>query len=292
MASPQLTVQCHPKNKALCRIHRGSATSDHDHRFAYFAPDSVNSVYRYEWNTEQWEKLPDCEYNDAALVIIEGALTAVGGKIFSATNKLYTLQQNQWVEKYPPMKTARSQAAAVSIYSGDYIIVIGGGFFKGNDTVELFQVKNRQWYELTSLPQSLVFPSATICGNQVHVISGSRGAVGYSCSLQALPSSDEPITPQSMQHLISWTPLPPLPVTDLTAATLCGQLVTIGGDLNLSEVNTIHQLVEGQWVEIGSMTTTRKRCLVVSRSPNRIMIVGGWRMLSRNLNSVEECVAV
>ena len=265
----------------------GSVTSDH--QFAYFTSANSYATYRFEWNIEVWEELPERPYQNTALVIIDGALTTVGGEVFRATNKLLTLQQKQWVEEYPPMKVERSNPAAVSTSVNNYIIVIGGGTIRGNAEVELFQVRSRQWYELTSLPQPLTCPSATICGNQVHVISSVNG---YSCSLQALPSSDEPITQQSIQHLISWTPLPNLPVTDSTAATLCGQLVIIGGDLGLSEVNTIHQLVEGQWVEIGSMTSTRKRCFVVSRSPNRIMIVGGWRMLSRNLNSVEECVAV
>ena len=43
-------------------------------------------------------------------------------------------------------------------------------------------------------------------------------------------------------------------MTGSTAATLCGQLVLIGGSqVGWPPVNFIHQLVEGQWVEIGSM---------------------------------------
>ena len=196
------------------------------------------------------------------------------------------------------MKTVRSSPAAVSTPDGDYIIVIGGWASDGwGATVELFQVKNRQWYELTSLPKPLTRPSATICGNQVHAISGSSGN-GYSCSLQALPSSDETITPQSIPHLISWTSLPPLPVTDLTAATLCGQLVATGGRRGGPSVNSVHQLVEGQWVEIGSMASKRSHCLVASQSPNKTLIVGGkedmghMAFIYQPLDSVEECTVV
>ena len=67
-----------------------------------------------------------------------------------------------------------------------------------------------------------------------------------------------------------------------TAATLCGQLVLIGGLQGRSPVNSIHQLVEGQWVKIGSMTSGRWLCLAVSLSPDRILIVS---------DTVEECVA-
>ena len=40
-------------------------------------------------------------------------------------------------------------------------------------------------------------------------------------------------------------------------------------------VNSIHQLVGGDWVKIGSMAGGRYYCLVVSPSPDKIIIVGG-----------------
>ena len=185
------------------------------------------------------------------------------------------------------MKTARSRTAVVSTSDGKYVLVIGGygGGVGWTTTVELFQVKSRRWTELTHLPQCLALPSATICGNLIHVIGGD----GFSCSLQDLPSSDQPTTSQSRSRTISWLPLPHLPVTDSTAATLCGQLVIIGGLRGMSSVNSIHQLVDGQWVEIGSMSSGRRMCLVVSPSPDKMMIVGagGW-----GTDSVEECVVV
>ena len=161
---------------------RGSATTDH--QFAYFTPyyDS-NLVYRYEWNTEQWNKLPSCPYRNCALVIIDGTLTTVGGYGSGFTNKLFTLRQRQWVEEYPPMNTARSYPGVVSTFGGDYIIVIGGcGVGGWTGTVELFQVKTRRWYKLTNIPQPLSYPSATICGNQLHVIGYDDD--GYSCSIK------------------------------------------------------------------------------------------------------------
>ena len=270
-------------------MRRGSATTDH--KFAYFTPYDSNLVYSYEWNTEQWNKPPSCPCRDCALVIIDGTLTTVGGGGFgssSSSNKLFTLRQRQWVEEYPPMNTACSFPTVVSTSGGDYIIVIGG---RG---VELFQVKTRRWYKLTNIPQLLALPSATICGNQLHVIGYDDD--GYTCSIKNLPSSDEPITSQSIPHLISWTPLPRLPVTFSTAATLYGQLIIIGGRQDGSSVNSIHQLVDGKWVKIGSMSSNRGHCLVVSPSPDRMMIVGGIRtggLFSRDsIETVEECIVV
>ena len=166
-----------------------------------------------------------------------------------------------------------------------YLIVIGGYIGGGlmTGTVELFQVKNTKWHELTHIPQPLHSPSATICGDQLNVI-GSDGN-GYSCSLQALPSSDRPIT---SSLTLSWKPLPRLPVTGSTAVTLCGQLVIIGGWQDRSSVNSILQLVDGEWVRIGSTASGRHYCLVASPSPDRIIIVGG--VSARD--SVEECAVV
>ena len=285
-------MQCHCKETAPCTIFRGSATTDG--RFAYFTPRDSTSVYQYECGTDKWEELPSCPCQNSGLVIIDREVTAVGGRGGSrCTNKLYTLRQRKWVEKYPPMNTACSHTAVVSTSDGEYLIVIGGSVSVGwTATVELFQVKSRRWYQLTGLPKPLTLPSATICGDIVHVIG--YGDEGYSCSLAALPSSDKPIPPQSIPHLISWKPLPPLPVQFSTAATLCGQLVLIGGILFGSQVNSIHQLVDGQWVEIGSMTSEsssgRYSCLVASPSPDKIIIVGGYGLGA--LDCVEECVVV
>ena len=210
MTSLQLTVQCQQKNRAPREMMRGSATTDS--QFAYFTPDNSTSLYQYEYSTEKWSDLPPCPYSDSGLAVIDSELTTVGGwdgRSRCSTNKLFTLRQREWVEKYPPMNTAHSHRAVVSTSDGDYLIVIGG-YVGGRWTapVELFQVKNRRWHKLTDLPQPLPKPSATICGDQLNVI-GSHGN-GYSCSLQALPSSDRPIT---SPLTLSWKPLPRLPVT-------------------------------------------------------------------------------
>ena len=277
-------MQCHKKKIAPRVMKRGSATSDS--QFAYFTPLDSELVYSYQWSThtEKWEKLPPSPYSNSGLVIIDGELTAVGGwDGCFRTNQLFTLRRGQWVEHYPPMNTGRSSPAVVSTSDGNYIVVIGG--YDGTATVELFHVRSRRWYELTNLPQGLVRPSATICGNRLHVI-GHDGTV-YLCSLQPVLSSDQPIISQSIFNILTWTHLPQLPVWWSTAATLCGRLVTVGGMQDISKVNSIRYLIDGEWVKIGSMSRGRSQCLVVTPSPNKIMVVGGYG----GEDSVEECVA-
>ena len=283
--SLQLTVQCHKKKTAPCKMERGSATTDD--QSAYFTPCDYDSVYNYQSSTEKWVELPPSPYRNSGLVMIDGEPTAVGGQYGYYTNKLFTLREGQWVEHYPPMNTARSFPAVVSTSDGNYIVVIGGHDGGWTATVKLFDVKSRRWYELTNLPQALVQPSATICDSQLHVIG--HDDTGYSCSLQDLLSSDQPIISQSISNILTWTLLPQLPVKYSTAATLCGQLVTVGGKRGRSPVNSIHQLIDGQWVEIGSMFSCREKCLVVTSSLDKMMVVGGY---GGALDNVEECVVV
>ena len=241
--SPQLTVKCQKKKRAPRVISRGSATTDG--QFAYFTTQGSRSVYRYELKSEKWdEELLRCPYRYSTLVIIDGELTTVGGR--------------------------------------DYIFVIGGSVDNWTATVELFHVRSRRWYKLTKLPQPLTTPSATICDNQLFVIGGRDN--GYSCSLEeALLCSDQPNTSQRML----WQPLPSLPVILSTVATFRGHLgdhlLIIGGDRSRisklfvgPDVNTIHQLVDQQWVKIGVMSVTRSECLVVNiPGKNELLIVGG-----------------
>ena len=289
---PQLSLLHHTKKTAPCEMVRGSATTDD--QFAYFTPRGSYSVYRYEWSKEKWEKLPPCPYEDSGLVIIDGELTAVGGEHESYhTNQLFTLRQGQWVKHYPSMIKARESPAVVSTADGKYIFVIGGwaGINCWTDTVEVFQVRSKRWYELTKVPQVLSLPSATICGNQLYVV-GHHADAGYTCLFESLMPTNEP-----KRLNIVWKSLPQQPVERSTAATLSGELVIVGGQPGSSgahqggrsPVNSILQLIDEQWVNIGSLSCGRSECLVVSPSPDKMMIVGGAGRHQR-FDIAEECV--
>ena len=263
---------------------RGSVATNH--KYAYVTPVGSTTLYQYEYSTEKWTDYPPCPYPDSGLAMIKGHLISVGGRAIELkknTSKLCKLRQRRRsIEQYSQMNTTCSHPAVVSTSDGDYLIVIGGWGDGGRwtATVELFQVKNRRWHKLTDLPNPLPNPSATICGDQLNVI-GDHGN-GYLCSLQALLSNE-----------VSWIPLPRLPVTESTAATLCGQLVIIGGLKSNSPVSTIHQLLDGKWVKIGSMATERVKCLVLSRSEDKLLIVSGKRQKQTSEEDfTEECSVV
>ena len=265
---------------------RGSAAADHN--YAYFT-SGLNEVYSYTISTDEWLRLPPCPHSSSALVIIDNELTAVGGiSDDNKTNKLLTLRQGRWVEVYPPMSIARRSAACVGISNDHhmYIMVIGGHGVGGRTAaVELFNTHSRRWSTLTSLPKPLPSPSAVVCRDLVYVVGEVNCA--YSYLLSALPDSTRP--DKSLQPPI-WTPLPHLPLYNSTPAILAGQLVCVGGRqgegwLSLGD-DSIHQLVDGQWVKIGSLSSARDNCLVVTPSPDRMLVVGGVTKSPSNSDSV------
>ena len=285
-SSPQVKLKCHTLKRAPQGMRRGSAVTDQN--VAYFTPAMSNEVYRYTISTDEWLSLPQCPHSSSALVIIDNELTSVGGYSGgNRTNKLVTLRQGQWVEEYPPMGRGRSSVACVGISNVHHmnIIVIGGlGEGGGTTAVELLNTHSRRWSTQTSLPKPLSFPSAVVCGDLLYVIGEN---CVYSYLLSALLDSTRP--DKSLQSPI-WKPLPDLPLHDSTPAILAGQLVCVSGRrervYGSPRDDSIHQLVDGQWEKIGNISSAREDCLVVTPSPDRMLVVGGDNVLSHS-DSVE-----
>ena len=270
------------EKNAPSKVSRGSSAIDGN--FAYFASRGSTSVYKYEWDTDEWDQLPSCPNRNSGLVVINGELTAVGGWSGSRTNTLVTLREKEWVKEYPPMSVSRSDPATV-ITPGNYIIVVGGFVGRWCSAVELLNLQRRQWFKLQDLPQPLPYPSAVLHDDQMHVIG--EGSHGYRRSLPELTSTNPKVS-VLQSRTTTWVALPLLPVEHATTANLCGQVVIVGGSRGSSAVSSIHQLVDGQWAEVGTMAGGRRSCLVANRSPDEIIIVGGLDWLF-SLSTVEKC---
>ena len=274
---------------------RGSSVTDQN--VAYFTQLlrlGSNKVYRYTISTDEWLSLPPCPHSYSALVIIDNELTAIGGVSGrNFTNKLFTLRQGRWVEEYPPMGRGRRSAACVGVSNVHHmnIIVIGGQGNGGWTTaVDLLNTHSRRWSTLTSLPKPLPFPSAVVCGDLLYVIGGN---CVYSYLLSALLDSTRP--DKSPQSPI-WKPLPDLPLHDSTPAILTGQLVCVGGrrgGVFWSPVDdSIHQLVDGQWEKIASLSIGTDDRLVVTPSPDKMLVVGGYTYSDSSRSDIVEMYEV
>ena len=261
----------------------------------YLTSHNSKLVFRYNAINGEGMELPNSPYENSFAVAFDGRLVLVGGNCDSCvTNKLVTLHYNgQWVEDLPSMKCARSNCSAVCIRNTkfrNHLVVVGGKSQDGSPVsdVEFLNTLTKTWYTLTHLPQLLTAPSATLCDNRLHVISNEQ--VGFSCSVQSLISYDDGNYDDDSQPLpsnLDWLSLPRLPARDAALGTLRGQLVLLGGQIGDESMNSIHQLVGNEWVKIGSMLLSRRECLAVSASREKVIVLGGvgtW-------NNVELCNA-
>ncbi len=263
---------------------RGSAVIDIDRHTAYFS--SGVSVYAYEWQKEEWSKLPDCPQMYHTLAVVNGLLTAVGGgQSGSRTNTLLSLVgeggKGKWEKHFPPMPTKRRFTAVV--YSGKHLVVIGGVGENGNvTTVEVMNTEIREWFAASSLPFPLSEASVTIVGDSIYLVGGNDkyGSMTTSvltCSLTALFQSCQPHPPQPQTPSL-WHRVADTPVYLSTCVTLDGELVAVGGcdsDVNPTDAVYVYNPPADSWNVISHMNTARWRCLATVLPGDRLMVVGG-----------------
>ena len=78
---------------------------------AFFNPQDTNAVYSYNYETKEWERLPDCPMRCSAFVVIAHQLITVGGLTDDdvTTNKLFSFSEEQWKEAFPLIVTTQQQ---------------------------------------------------------------------------------------------------------------------------------------------------------------------------------------
>ena len=248
-----------------------------------------------------WSSLPQSPHSLCSLAVVSGLLTAIGGGPGKhTTNQLFSLTgEGKWVERFPTMPTKRYGTAAVC--SGKSLVVAGGGEdYKTLHTVELMDTETLQWSTASSLPFALVYASATICQDRIYllgygasseprsVLACSMADLLQSCRPQTLGARLETLTLQEVWHRVA-----DLPVRSSSCATLCGQLLAVGG-CNDSSLHTsaIHQYnpATNSWEVISHMPTARSHTLVAVLPGNKLMVVGGstnWLMTGSMTDMVE-----
>ena len=240
-------------------------------------------VHAYHVDEDKWTRLPDCTQKWFGFAVINSLLTAVGGEKSPSrepTNTLTSLREGKWVELLPPMSTNRVRPAVVTTDNNNYVIVAGGKteFIRGTDlaTVEVLNCSSLRWTSVCDLPEPLPYIAATICNGRIYCFDVRHAA--YTCTVDSLLSSSQSLTADT--HTDSqttspqiWRALTDVPARYSTPASLCGQLVAVGG----MGVSTIHQynMTSGSWEAIGSMPTARGSSLVVVLVGGKMLVVGG-----------------
>ena len=275
--------------RAPCKMKRPSVVVDGN--MAYFNPAGSYGVYSYNSEKQTWSSLPECPSNLPSLVVVNGFLTAIGGRLGTdATNQLLSLTaERKWVEQFPPMLTKRFLTAAVC--SGKSLVVAGGrGILDYSDlnTVEVMETETLQWSTASSLPFGVAFASATICQDRIYllgyytskdsqdrsVLACSMADLLHSCRPQSLGARLKALTLRTAWHQVA-----DLPVRSSSCANLCGQLLAVGGcDNSFQNYSTaIHQYnpATNSWEVISHMPTARSYPLVAVLPGNKLMVVGG-----------------
>ena len=262
---------------------------------AYFYPGGMrHKIFAYNSTTKTWSELPKCPNHSVSLTMVNGLLTAIGGKTsnYVLTNSLLSLT-DKWTKQFPPMPTKRSLTSAVC--SGRSLVVAGGVGEESNrlTTVEVMDTGTIQWSTAYSLPHSLCGELAMVCGDQVYMLGGfeQRGKYTkftkslFTCSLAALLQSCQPQSLGARLKTLSlanrpqvWHQLADTPVTFATWVALHGRLLAVGGkDSDDKQTTAIHMYntTTNSWEVISHMETPRRRCLVAVLPHNELMVVGG-----------------
>ena len=274
-------------SKAPEKMRRGSAAADSN--MAYFHGNDSTTVYSYDSNTREWRQLPATPYTRSTLVVVHHVLTMVGGRLSGgATDSLLSLMGEgrdiKWLPNLAAMPTKRYWTAAVC--SGRSLIVAGGEDGRNKlSTVEVLDTDTQQWSIASSLTHPFYDATISICGERLYMLggkdqTGTRSVL--SCSVPELLQSCQPQplagklrTAPANQSTI-WRCVADAPHFFSSCATLCGQLVAVGGFKARKDTSTItgYNETTDSWEAIGHMPTARRWALVAILN-GKMMVVGG-----------------
>ena len=286
------------------RMGRGSTVVDGN--TVYINSNDSLKIYSCQITSQdlQWSTLPDTEYFNPSLAVIDGILTAVGGYQYPKwTNSLLSLtgrgRKRQWSKVFPAMPTPRGQT--VSVTAKQTLIVAGGLAIGGNlNIVEVMDIPTKQWTTASHLPHLFGWISGAIRGDQLYLAGGCVGLAKQSksvltCSVTNLLSP--PSLPAAGLRTLSlekktgvWRHTRDLPVTHSTLITFCGDLLALGGrDDSGRDTADIHcyDTHTDSWQVVSKMKINRYQCLSAVLPKDCLLVVGGWHNDSVEIGSLQ-----
>ena len=244
-------------------------------------------MFSYKLTDDQWMRLPLLPQSYGVPININNKLCYTGGKEYStsrSTNKVITLQHNQWKVQYASMITARKLHAVVSY---QHYTIVAGGMGKDEstlDTIEVFNYNNNQWTLLsTHLPQPMRDINATTC-NQSFIIAGYGNADGiankgtFIISMDSLVGADQQtLTSSTSEDDNRWSGLCNTPYWNAAIVPNTSPPVIIGGEDNQSKaVNNISLYDDSSdsWKTVSSVPINCIEATVATIS-DVIIVAGG-----------------
>ena len=258
-------------------------------------------ILMYDSNTEQWTVLPECAdgRKSFSIAIVDGFLTAIGGKHEKATKTLLSLwhdesgaSQPSWVEHFPKMRYYHLHPAVVST-AVSLIVAGGGGPDEVKGPVEVMDIPNRQWTKLASLPFICRHATAAICDGKVYIGGGYRdlGLASKSvlmCGLTKLLQSHPHSAASSLAKKVFssenrrtiWNEVAHLPLKRSSLVVFQDQLLAVGGgkaDVDTSATTEVREYDHRteSWNLVSQMRVRRSGCFAAVLSGDKLIVCGG-----------------
>ena len=244
-------------------------------------------------NVTVWNKaLPEAPQYYSASTIVHGELVLISG-LSTLSGKCtgnissYDGRANIWVQRFPPLPTPRSSAAAFAY--GEYLIVVGGQNDDGDplNTVEVLHLPTLTWETAAKLPVRMIGQSIAVCGDTVYLVGGSDGRSCvhsvFAASVRAIVSSCHRFSLLATLASNIWRQLCECPFTKMTAICSGNQLLAFGGEEVTKAAGNvaaawiwIYDPSENTWTPVQGMPSARKLCCAVMLSvENRLILIGG-----------------
>ena len=276
-----------------------------DGHMAYVSSCDSFVIYSYNTQEDDWHRVfPDCPTANFGLAVIEGAVTTIGGNLKENLNAfLFSLDQRNWVQNFPPMPTACAYCAVAC--SGKYLVVAGGSRGKdimqrASNHVHVLNTELKIWSYASSLPSRVLSMTAAVCGDKLYLLGGEGfwGATQsvFACSVAALLRSCVTAPTSSLFSLFSnatsvWETLTDAPLFLASCATIGGKLLAFGGREGWvfvpQSVVYVHEPQSGEWNAIGDMPTARFWSIAVPLPDNQAMVIGGRKGLAYSVKDAE-----
>ena len=319
----QFVLKWDREDRAPVDIYRGTMVSIGSK--VYFS--TFRHVYTYDSESCHWETYRDCVPLYCSMAAVRGLPTAIGGKRTPLQTdndkRLISLTgDGVWVERFPPMPTARCFSAAAS--TDNHLIVVGGSIdsyyidwragetsdnqlINNMDTVEVLDIATLVWSRAASLPFPFSYATTTICSNKLYLLGGDdQGGKTKSvlvCALSDLIQSCQQIPNQTQFERAAehneqtrcgvWHQVADTPTYRSTCVTINDQLVAVGGFVSTQQKkftcnSAVHKYnpETDSWEAISQMALARSKCFATVLPGNKLMVAGGWKDVTDGTDSV------
>ena len=286
-------------------------------RVAYFYSYNEKKIMMYDSETGKWAILPECPKTFFSIAVVNGLLTAIGGKLSdNATKSLVSLthqqgwlgrSQQKWTEQFPSM-TYYHNVPAVACTSTSLIVAGGWGPDEERAPVEVMDTETLRWSTAASLPSPWQQATATICGDRLYIAGGFAKRVKtksvLTCVVSELlqstatqhPSSEATPTASGLQPSTDgqrvWQELAELPVYLSALVTLQGRLLAVGGyNSDYNPTSAVHQYncATNSWNVISRMNNKRWLCFAAVL-PDNTLVVAGSAVPSTDSVEIASCL--